>query len=509
MKKQIVKGVLAASVVLLAACGGGEPQSSATAIRESLVVAQPGDARTLDPHQGNDGLSLRVNRQIYSRLVESTGNMDIVPGLAKEWRQVDPVTTEFLLREGVKFHDGSELTASDVQFSLQRMMDSPRIAFVMPPIEAVEVVDEYTIRIITKQPFGPLLNHLSHPALAIVSQKQVEKWGEEYMNNPVGTGPYQFGHWDKGDRIVLKRFDDYFMGPPAFSELVFRSIVEDSMRTIGLETGELDIALDIAPVDSEIIQENKKLTLLEKPSLSYMHIGFNNDREMFKNRNLVLAINHAIDKQAIIDVVLNGAAQIATSPIAPGVFGFNPETQQYAYNPELAKEYFAKSGLGEGFSLSLTTIEGNRDRQIAEIVQAQLREVGIELSIDTLESGAFWEETASGRHEMFLSSWGTVTGDADYGLYAMYHSSAKGAPGNRSFYGNAEVDCLLDEGKAELDPNKRLEIYHKVQELIVSDAPDVMLYNTILTVGTQADIKGLNLHPVTLHDFSTVTPEAL
>ena len=507
MRKKITRGLLAATITtLLAACGGNQPQTEVTT-QNVLTIAQMGDARTMDPHQGNDGLSLRVNRQIYSRLVESNGDMNIVPGIAKSWKQIDSVTTEFTLRTGVKFHDGTELTASDVKFSLYRMMESPRIAFVMPPIKEVAVVDEHTIRIITHQPFGPLLNHLSHPALAIVSQKQVEKWGDEYMNHPVGTGPYQFSEWHKGDRLVLKRFDDYFMEAPAFSEMVFRSIVEDSMRTIALETGEIDIALDIAPIDKDIIKNNDRLRLIEKPSLSNVFIGFNNDKELFANQNLTRAINHAIDRQAIIDVVLNGAANIATSSIAPGVFGFTPDTQPYSYNLEKAKEYFEKSGLQKGLPIELTVIEGNRDRQIAEIIQAQLRKIGIQVAINTLEAGTFWEETGAGKHDMLLSSWGTVTGDADYGLYAMYHSGAKGSAGNRSFYNNPEVDRLLDAGKAETNLEKRLEIYRKAQQIIVHDAPDVMLYNTILSVGTQAHIEGLNLHPVTLHDFSTVTSE--
>ena len=500
MHKQITCRLASVVMTLLTACNSNYSDNG-NRINNSITIAQPGNPYTLDPHQANDSFSLRIHRQIYSRLVESDGEMNIIPGLARSYHQINPVTTEFHLRKGVKFHDGSTLTAEDVKFSLQRMMVSHRIAFVMPPIKDINIINEHTIQIVTPQPFAPLLHHLSHPALAILSKKQVEKLGDQDMHHPVGTGPYQFSQWRKGDQIVLTRFNDYFKAPPAFKEIVFRTVIEDSLRTIGLETGEIDIALDINPIDKIILQKNNQLTLLKESSLSYVHLGFNNSKELFKNRDLRLAINHAIDRQAIIDVVMSGAANVATSPIAPGVFGFSTKTSPYTYDIDKAKAYFVQSGNEQGLTIGLMVAEGNRDRQIAEIIQTQLRKIGIRTVIHTLESGAFWEHTGAGKHEMLLTSWGTVTGDADYALYALYHSDAHGAAGNRTFYHNPEVDRLLDAGKTETNQNRRLEIYQKVQQMIIADAPDVMLFNRVLLVGTQADINGLDLHPVTLHDF--------
>lgn len=494
-------------VVLIAACGSkddGKNGTASTHQREVLVIAQSGEAKSLDPHMGNDGFSLRVNKQIYSRLVEADGAMDIHPGLATRWTQIDPVTMEFKIRKGVKFHNGEPLTGEDIRYSFERMMDSPRIAFVLPPIDRIEVVDETTIRMITRDPFGPLLAHLAHPALAIVNKKAVEEYGDDYNSHPMGTGPYEFSSWDAGDKITLVKNEDYFGEEPPFEEMVFRNIVEESSRTIALETREVDIAMDIGALDKERIRESSHLTLLEKPSTSYNYIGFNNQKEIFQNKDLRLAINYAIDKEAIIEVILNGAGEIATSPIAPGVFGHTDKTVAYGYDLDKAKEHMARAQVPSGLELTLTISEGNANTQIAEIIQAQLREIGINLSIESLEVGTFWQYTAAGKHDMFLGSWGCVTGDADYGLYAMYHSSAKGAPGNRSFYANERVDTLLDAGKESIDPQERLKIYEEVQEIIVSDAPDIMLFNRILVVGMQSDLRGLSLHPVTLHDFSTV-----
>ena len=487
--------------LLLLACGKEEV---AEKTRDTLVIADSANPKSLDPHMGNDGSSLRINKQIYSRLVESTGDMKIIPGLAESWEQINPKTVEFKLRKGVKFHNGEDFTAEDVKYSFERMQTSPRIAFILPPLEEIKVIDDYTVQIITKTPFGPLFAHLSHPALAIVNKKAIEKYGKDYGQHPVGTGPYKFESWDAGDKVTLVRNDEYFLTPPTFKHLVVRNIVEASNRTIGLETKELDIALSIGAVDIENIKNNKNLKLLEKPSISYSYIGFNNDKEVFKNKDLRLAINYAIDKQSIVDVVLDGAGKVATSPLAPGVFGFTDKTKAYEYDPEKAREHLIKAGYKDGLTLTLTIYEGNSNSDVATIVQAQLKEIGIDLIIQSYETGAFFTYTAEGKHEMFLGSWGCVTGDADYGLYAVYHSTAKGAAGNRSFYSNPEVDKLLEEGKVSIDPEKRKEIYEKAQEIIVGDAAEVMLYNRILSVGTQRDIQGLNLHPVTLHDFYPV-----
>ncbi len=488
-------------ISILWGCGQGKDETKVS--KKDLIIAQSGEAKSLDPHMGNDGFSLRINKQIYSRLVESDGDMNIIPGIATKWKQVTPEIMEFKIRKGVKFHNGETLTPEDIKYSFKRMIESPRISFVVPPIEEIIVVDDQTIQIKTKYPFGPLLAHLSHPALAIVNRKAIEEYGKDYNLHPIGTGPYKFFSWDAGDKITLERNQDYFGDNQYFDRMIFRSIVEETSRTIALETKETDIALSIGALDKEEIRKNKDLTLLEKPSISYSYMGFNNSKDIFKNKDLRLAINYAIDKQAIIDVVLNGGGHIATSPLAPKVFGFTDKTKAYPYNLNKAKAYMKKSGIKD-LRLNLTIFEGDRNSQTAEIIQSQLKEIGIDVVIESLEVGTFWQYTASGKHDMFLGSWGCVTGDADYGLYALYNSSAKGGAGNRTFYENKDVDKLLEDGRRSVDSNERLKIYEKIQEIIVQDAPEVMLYNRTLDVGMQSNLTGLNLHPVTLHDFSTV-----
>ena len=500
LKKILV--VLASMILLFTGCG---EKNGAKKVKEELIIAQDGESKSLDIHQGNDGFSLRANRLIYSRLVEADENMQIHPGLAESWKQLDDRTMQFKLRKGIKFHNGDDFTAEDVKFSFERMMNSPRIAFVLPPIERIDIVDDYTVNIVTKTPFGPLLAHLSHPALGMVSKKLLTENPEALKEKPIGTGSYKFKEWIYGDKLVLEKNEDFYdKNERGLKYIIFKNVVEASNRAIGLETGEIDIATPISSVDEENIKNNPKLQLLTKPSISYTYIGMNMTKAPLNDIRVRKAINYAIDKQAIIDVILNGNGKIATSPIAPGVFGFTDKTKNYEYNVEKAKELMKEAGYENGFTTSILVFSGEANTQTAEIVQAYLKEIGIDLKIEIVEVSAYWDMTERGVHNLFLGSWGVVTGDADYGLYAMYHSSAKGGAGNRDFYENEKVDELLDKAKTEIDPETRKKLYEEAQILIVNDAPDVMLYNRNLTVGAQKYIKGLGIHPVTLYNFATV-----
>lgn len=495
--------VLLSLTLLFSACG--EKKDGITLVKEELIVAQDGEAKSLDIHQGNDGFSLRANRLIYSRLVEADDNMKIYPGLAESWENIDDRTTQFHLRKGVKFHNGYDFTAEDVKFSFERMMNSPRIAFVLPPIEKIEIVDDYTVNIITKTPFGPLLAHLSHPALGIVSKKLLEENPEILKETPIGTGSYKFKEWVLGDKIVLEKNEDFYdKNEKGLKYIVFKNIAEASNRAIALETGEVDIALSISSVDEENIKNNPELQLFTKPSISYTYIGMNVGKSPLNDIRVRKAINYAIDKQAILDVVLNGNGKLATSPLAAGVFGFTDKTKNYEYDVEKAKTLMKEAGYENGFTTTILTYNDGINKQIAEIVQAYLKEIGIELKIEIVEISAYWDITEKGSHYLFLGSWGVVTGDADYGLYALYHSSAKGGAGNRDFYENKKVDELLDRAKTETNQDVRKKLYEEIQMTIVEDAPDVMLYNRNLTVGARKNIQGFKIHPVTLYNFATV-----
>lgn len=491
--------------LVLTACGGGGKEITRKNPDDTLVVAQGADAVTLDPHGTNDQPSSRVAKQIYNTLVYATEEMEIVSALAKEWEKIDDLTWEFNLVEGVKFHNGEELKASDVKFTFERMLESPNVGHILGPVSEIKVVDDYTVQIITSEPFAPILAHLAHSASSILNEKAVTDGGADYGQQPVGTGPFKLVDWKTGDKITLERNDDYFQGAPKIKTVIFRNMPEGTSRTIGLETGEVDLAYDVEPVDKKLIQETDGLELIEGPSLSSAYLGFNTKKAPFDNLKVRQAINYAINVQDIIDVVLEGSGVVAKSPLTEGIFGANLDLAGYEYNVEKAKELLKEAGFENGFETSIWTNDNPVRGKIAEMVQAQLKEVGINAKIDTVEWGAYLERTAAGEHDMFILGWVTVTGDADYGLYALYHSTQHGDAGNRTFYTNPEVDKLLDLGKTEPDQAKREEAYKKAQELIVADAPQLFLYFQTQTTGANSLIKGFKQHPAGHHALYNVT----
>lgn len=490
--------------LVLTACGGDKGITRKNPA-DTLVVAQGADAKSLDPHATNDQPSSRVTKQIYNTLVFATEDMEIVPALAESWEKVDDLTWEFKLAQGVKFHNGEELKASDVKFTFERMLASPSVSHILGPVTEINAVDDYTVQIITSEPFAPLLAHLTHTASSILNEKAVTEAGDDYGQKPVGTGPFMLADWQSGDKITLERFDDYFQGPASVKTVVFRNVPEGTNRTTGLETGEIDIAYDVEPIDKRIVEETNGLELIEGPSLSSQYLGFNTKKAPFDNVKVRQAINYAVNVQEIIDVALEGAGEVAKSPLMELIFGANMDIEGYEYNVEKAKELLKEAGYENGFTTSIWTNDNPVRVRIAEIVQGQLKEVGIDAKIEQLEWGAYLERTAAGEHDMFILGWTTVTGDADYGLYALYHSGQHGDAGNRTFYSNPEVDRLLDIGKTEVDQDKRLEAYKEAQELIVADAPQLFLYFQNQNVGENSAIEGFKLHPAGHHSLYNVT----
>lgn len=497
MFKPVKVAIASCMAVLLTACGGGGNETAQ--MQDTLVIAQGSDAKTLDPHSTNDQPSSRVAVQIYSQLVEVDQDMNLIPGLATSWEQLDDRTTQFHLREGVLFHNGEEMKASDVKFTFDRMIASPTVAHIINAIESVEVVDDYTVNVITSEPFGPLLYHLSHTAASILSEKAVTEAGEDYGQHPVGTGPYQFVKWNVGDRITMEAFDDYYGGKQEIENLVFRNITEGTNRTIALETGEVNIAYDIDAIDKSTIIEKSGLELIQEESLAQSYLAFNTLKAPFDNKKVRQAIAYSINAEDIVEAVILGAGRPSNSPIGPKVFGHNPNAKQYTQDYEKARELLAEAGYPDGFETSVWVSDSPVAIQLAQVVQAQLRQVGIKMSIEVVEWGAFLDGTTRGDHEMLFMSWITVTGDADYGLYALFSSETHGGAGNRSFYSNDKVDELLRAGRISSDQEERRAIYAELQDILQDELPIFSSHYSFQSVGIQDNIKGFHLAPAGHH----------
>ena len=469
----------------------------------NVTVAQNADAKTLDPTASNDVPSHRVTLQIYDTLVERDHGK-LVPGLAESWTQVDPLTLDVKIRKNIKFHNGDPLTVGDVVFSLQKAKDAPSMMSFYSDIDKIEAIDDETVRITTKKPFGPLVNYLAHKGAGIMSEKVVKAAGDNYGQHPVGTGPFMFDSWVSADRIVLKANPDYYKGKPAIDTLIFRVIPEGVNRTIALETKEADIAYDIDPIDHDMVKNHSNLALFQKPALTMNYLGFNTEKAPFDKKEVRQAIAYAIDMNSMIGAVYLGAASKANSPVSPDVFGYNKDTKGYEYNVAKAKELLAQAGYPNGFKARIWTNDKSVRKDTAVILQDQLKQIGIDVQIEILEWGSYLDRVAKGEHDMFILGWSS-SADSDSAMYALFHSKNLGGAGNRTFYKNPKVDELLDKARESTVPEERIKYYKEIQDIIQEDLPMFALVYPDEITGMQKNIEGFVFHPEGTHYLAPVT----
>jgi peptide/nickel transport system substrate-binding protein len=468
----------------------------------TLTVAFTQDVVSLDPQASNDLYSHQVNRQIYDTLIEMTEELEIAPGLAESWSQIDDLTWEFELRPGVTFHDGSPLTAADVKFTLDRLVDPANAAqarFLVSWIANVVVVDDLTVRIETAFPFAPILAHLAHTATSIMSERAVAEAGEDYGTTvAIGTGAFKFVTWEVASRVVLERNPDWWGGEVLPERVMFRPIPEASVRAIEIEAGGVDIVYILEVNDAKRLRGNANVVLDDVESLSTTYVGMNGTKAPFDNVLVRRAINHAIDVDTIVEVVLEGSGERATGPIGPSVFGYTADLPSYDYDPERARELLAEAGYPDGFDAEFWVAQQPVRITIAEIMQAQLAEIGVNIEITVMEWGAYLAATETGTQDMFILGWSTPTADADYGLHGLFHSSNIPAS-NRTFWSHPRVDELLDLGRRLPTPEERLPVYQEAQQLIVSEAPWVFMYTITDTNAYRPNVSGFVSHPAGHH----------
>lgn len=514
MRKLRLRSAAAALLVIMAllaaACGGsgssdpgtadgsggagaGAGDDAAPKIGRDIVLAIESDPTTFDPHKSNDGFSLITWRQMYNTLVTlDTSTREVLPSLAQDWEYLDDRTLRMYLRDDVTFHDGQPLTAEDVVFSLLRLIDpataSPA-AYLLTVIDTAVADDDHTVTITTKEPFAPLLFHLTHPAASIVSKAVVEADPENWARNPIGTGPFKFVEYRSGDRVVLARNDDYFAGQPVPETVTFRIIPEASTQVSELESGGVHIAYSIPRQEVARLQANPDLNMLTTVSWGIHGIIFNVQKKPFDDVRVRQALNYALNRDAIVQHVEFGLAEPAAQVNSPVVFGHDPALEPYPYDPEKARQLLAEAGYPDGFKTSMLVWNLDQHIKFAEVAQAQFAEIGVEVELDVMEFGAALERQYEGDFEMTGISWGTPTLDADYNMYALLHSDNWGSAGNWGRYKNERVDELIMTGRVTPDVAAREAAYHEASRIVLEDAPWVFSHHAWVAYGLRSELK--------------------
>jgi len=506
MKKILALAMVFCLVFTMSGCGGGGDSESGE-MKDTITWVQGADVTSLDPHVGKETPAVTVTCQMFDTLLTMDENNEPAPCLAESYKQIDDKTWEFKLRDDVKFHDGEPMTAEDVVFSINRARKSNYVSYVVDAISEVKADGDYAVTIKTKEPYSPLLSNLTVPFTAIVPKHVVEKDEDAFQKHPIGTGAYKFVEWKQGEYTKMEANEDYFLGAPKTKNLEMRVVPEASQRVIAIETGEADLAYSVSANDSSRVEKDDNLQLFKGASQSVAYLTINSQNEKFADKKVRQAIRYAIDQQAIVDTLLYGAGEVANSIIPPNTFGFSDKVVAYEYNPEKAKKLMKESKYPNGFDCTLSVTDDSVKNEICQVIQSQLKEIGINCSIQTKEFGSWIDELGTGSHEISFSAWVCVTGDADYTYYSLLHSTQVGYPGNDAFLKNKDVDKLVEEGRSSADPEKRQEAYDQLEVLIGDICPYAPLYYDSQNVGATNKVKGFTVDPNGYHRLRDVEVE--
>ncbi len=460
----------------------------------TITVGSIGDARRLLPLFASDSASAEISSLLFNGLVRYGPDLTLEGELAERWEvRRGGLEIIFHLRRGVKWHDGQEFTAEDVVFTYETVTN-PRVPTPYSsnygPVERVEALDRYTVRVLYKEPFAPALESWGMGILPkhVLQGKDIAE--EKYSRNPIGTGPYRLKEWLTGQKIVLEAFDDYFEGRPGIDRYIMRIIPDTATMFLELKFGGVDF-MNLSPAQYKLQAHTewfeRYFQKFRYPAFGFTYMGYNLRDWRFQDVRVRQALGHAIDREAIIKGVLLGYGTVCTGPFPPESWAYNPAVKAPEYNPRKALRLLEEAGWrlgpdgilrkdGKPFVFTVLTNQGNTARLLtAQIIQENLKEVGIQMNIKVLEWQALLHEFIDKRRfEAIILGW-ALSRDPD--LYDIWHSSKTGE-GEFNFvsYSNPEVDRLLEQGRRTFDLQERRRIYHRVHEILAQEQPYAFLY---------------------------------
>ena len=483
---------------------------------QTLTMGVRGGPESLDPHYSALGSHAEAAKHIYDTLVWSGDDLQIEPGLATSWEVLDENTWQFKLREGVKFHDGSDFDAEDVKFSIERipLVTGPTTTEIyVRRVADVEIVDPYTINIKTDGAAATL--PYDFVRLFIVSSDAAKDYStpetaaEGFNGGPaaVGTGPYKLVSWEPKGDLVLERNDDYWRGEGAWETVIRKEIPNDSSRLAALKAGQVDIINYVSSIDYLALQQDNSVESVIGDSVYIMNLqldqreqtpgvraidGSELSENPLRNPQVRDAIDLAIDREAMVQIVLEGLGKPANQMMPPGFFGSNEDIPMPQTDPSAAKELLADAGYADGFEIDLfcTSDRLPGDAAICQGLGQMLSQIGIKTNVNAISKTVYFPAQGRLEYSVFMNGWGTLTGEASYTLGSLAHSNdpeSKMGAFNRIAYKNDEVDELLESGATELDEDKRRAFYEEAMAKTMSDKAYISLVQLQTVWATTAD----------------------
>ena len=510
---QSPRGLLGTTLLLAALWLGLVNTAAGFTPPDVLIVGQVAEPKSLDPQAVTAVNDFRILINLYDGLVRyQPGSLEVEPALAESWQiSDDGKTYTFKLREGVKFHDGTPFNAAAVKFNFDRMLDEDHpyadtgpfpLAFFFQAIRETRVIDDYTVQFELDQPYAPLLSNLAYPTGLMVSPAAVKAKGGDYGRHPVGTGPFKFAKWESNRLVALEKNPAYWDGAPKLNAVVFRPITDANTRVTELLSGGIDLMVEVPPDNMAMLKDDPMFSVYEQAGPHLWFLILNMKEGPFQDKRMRQAVNYAINKEALVNQVLQGTATVADSPV-PAAFAWahNEELQPYPYDPAKARTLIKQAG-HEGAKLTFYVTEGGSGMlnpiPMGTAIQADLKAVGLDVSIETYEWNTFLGKVnpgLAGKADMAEMAW--MTNDPDTLPYLALRSDAWPESGgfNSGYYANPEVDRLLEAARAETDPARRAELYKEMQAIVHEDAPWAFIANWKQNAVAGANVKGFELQP--------------